>query len=300
MDAVEAQLKVAKIIAGVDGSMGVAAWPVGSGEHGIRVNADVLYPTASTFKIPILYSLYRMVDEGETDLDQRIEITDAHRVPGSGVLQHLRVGLNPTIYDLAMLMTIVSDNQATDILHQYVGVERLHADLDELGLSRIRVPLTCRELLYSIVGMDVSNPDHTYEMFRKRARAGEYDRNGLGWDDSEGSGNDLTPPDQMSQLCELIEQGVGLSETAREGVLDTMKRQTLNSRIPAGVPEGIDIAHKTGSLRGVRNDAGIVYSEKPYVISIFSKQLQDEDAAGRAIVEISRTIWQALGDKETA
>ncbi len=66
-----------------------------------------------------------------------------------------------------------------------------------------------------------------------------------------------------------------------------MKRQTLNSRIPAGVPDGVDIAHKTGSLRGVRNDAGIVYAEHPYVISIFSKQLEDEDAAGQAIVEIS-------------
>ncbi len=65
-----------------------------------------------------------------------------------------------------------------------VGVERLHADLDELGLIRIRVPLTCRELLYSVVGMDASNPDHTYDMFRERARAGEYDRDGLGWEDS--------------------------------------------------------------------------------------------------------------------
>lgn len=276
--------------------MGVAAWTVGADEPGIRVNADVLYPTASTFKIPILYSLYRMVDQGETDLDQRIEITDAHRVPGSGVLQHLRVGLQPTIYDLAMLMTIVSDNEATDILHQHVGVERLHADLDELGLSRIRVPLTCRELLYSIVGMDVNNPEHTYEMFRERAQAGEYDYDGIGWDDAEGSGNDLTPPDQMAKLCELIEQGVGLSAEARDGVIDTMKRQTLNARIPAGVPEGVAIAHKTGSLRGVRNDAGIVYAEKPYVIAIFSKQLQDEDAGVQAMVDISRTVWEALGD----
>ncbi len=298
MDTATAQSRVAEIVAGLDGSMGVAAWTVGSEDPGIRVNADVLYPTASTFKIPILYSLYRMVDQGATDLDERIELTDAHRVPGSGVLQHLRVGLQPTIYDLAMLMTIVSDNEATDILHQHVGVERLHADLDELGLSRIRVPLTCRELLYTIVGMDASNPEHTYEMFRERARAGEYDKSGLGWDDSEGSGNDLTPPDQMSRLCELIEQGVGLSDEAREGVLDTMKRQTLNARIPAGVPEGVTIAHKTGSLRGVRNDAGIVYAEQPYVISIFSKHLEDEDAGVAAMVEISRTVWAALGDEE--
>jgi beta-lactamase class A len=296
MDIAKAQAKVTQIVAGLDGSMGVAAWTVGSDEPGIRVNADVLYPTASTFKIPILYSLYRMVDRGQTDLDERIEITDAHRVPGSGVLQHLRVGLQPTIYDLAILMTIVSDNEATDILHQHVGVERLHADLDELGLSRVRVPLTCRELLYSLVGMDASNPDHTYELFRERARAGEYDPDGIGWSDEEGSGNDLTPPDQMARLCELIEQGTGLSAEAREGVLDTMKRQTLSARIPAGLPEGVIVAHKTGSLRGVRNDAGIVYADKPYVIAIFSKHLQDQEAGVQAMVEISRTVWRALGD----
>jgi beta-lactamase class A len=295
-----AQAHVEDIIGSLEGSMGVAAWPVGDDSLRITVNAGVLYPTASTFKIPILYSLYRMVDRGEIDLDRRIEICDSHRVPGSGVLQHLRTGLQPTIYDLAMLMTIISDNQATDILHQTVGVERLHADLDELGLSRIRVPLTCRELLYSLVGMNPSNPQDTYEKFMERAKAKEYDPDGLGWSDAEGSGNDLTPPDEMARLCEFIEQGVGLSETAREGVLDTMKRQTLNARIPAGVPEGVTIAHKTGSLRGVRNDAGIVYAERPYVIAIFSKKLADEEGAGRSIVEISRAVWKALGNGSAA
>lgn len=292
----QAQQEVEQIIAGVDGSMGVAAWPVGQPERSISVNADTLYPTASTFKIPILYSLYRMADRGEVDLDERITIEDSHRTPGSGVLQHLRPGIQPTIYDLAMLMTIVSDNQATDILHRLVGVERLHADLDELGLSRIRVPLTCKELLFGMVGMDADNPDHTYEMFRERARAGEYDKSTVSWSDEEGSGNDLTPPDQMAQLCEYIEEGRGLSDEAREGVLDTMKRQTLNARIPAGLPDNVIVAHKTGSLRGVRNDAGIVYADQPYVIAIFSKNLQDENAGVQAMVDVSRAIWGAFGD----
>jgi beta-lactamase class A len=79
-----------------------------------------------------------------------------------------------------------------------------------------------------------------------------------------------------------------------------MKRQTLNARIPAGVPEGVTIAHKTGSLRGVRNDAGIVYAERPYVIAIFSKKLADEEGAGRSIVEISRAVWKALGNGSAA
>ena len=294
------QQEIERIVAGIDGSIGAAAWPVGQPERMVGVNTDELYPTASTFKIPILYSLYRMVDRGEIDLETRIEITPEHRVPGSGVLQHLKPGLQPTIYDLAMLMTIQSDNQATDILHETVGVERLHADLDELGLPRLRVPLDCRALLYSIVGMDERNPEHTYELFIERARNKEYDYDGVGWQDTEGSGADLTSPRDMARLCELIEQGVGLSETARDGVIDTMKRQQLNQRIPAGLPEGIVVAHKTGSLRGVRNDAGIVYAARPYVIGIFSKNLSDEEAGVRAMVEISRAVWSVFGDEDAA
>lgn len=295
-----AQQEIERIVAGLEGSMGVAAWPVGQPERMLGVNTDELYPTASTFKIPILYSLYRMVDQGQIALDTRVEITPQHRVPGSGVLQHLKPGIQPTIYDLAMLMTIVSDNQATDILHETVGVERLHGDLDELDLPRLRVPLDCRTLLYSLVGMDETNPEHTYDLFTQRSRNKEYDEQGVGWSDVEGSGADLTSPHDMARLCELIEQGVGLSTEAREGVIDTMKRQQYNQRIPAGLPEGIVVAHKTGSLRGVRNDAGIVYAGQPYVIGIFSKRLSDEDGGERAMVEISRAIWGVFGDGDAA
>lgn len=292
----EAQRDVEGIVAGIDGSIGVAAWPVGNEQQAIRVNADVLYPTASTFKIPILYSLYRMVDRGEIDLDERVEITPEHLTPGSGVLQHLRTGLQPTIYDIAVLMTIVSDNQATDILHARVGPDRIHADMKELGLERIQVPLSCRRLLYGLVGMDADNPEHTYAMFRQKARAKEYDESTVVWSDEEGSGNDLTPPDQMGKLCQYIHEGVGLSPESRDGAIDVLKRQTLNARIPAGVPDHVDIAHKTGSLRGVRNDAGIVYADQPYVISLFSKHLADERAGDAALVQISEIIWGAFGD----
>ncbi|HEX2282154.1 MAG TPA: serine hydrolase [Thermomicrobiales bacterium] len=293
-----AQREIERLAAAVDGQFGVAAWPVGSPEQAIGVDPDGLYPTASTFKIPVLYSLYRMVDNGEVNLDDRLPITNDHLTPGSGVLQHLRVGIEPTIYDLAMLMTIVSDNQATDILHAMVGPERIHRDLKELGLTNIRVPMDCRGLLYSMVGMDVNNPEHTYEMFLERGRVGEYDYSGLAFEEDLDSGNDLTSPRDMARLCEYIEQGRGLSEESREGVVDTLCRQQLNNRIPAGLPHGTICAHKTGSLKGVRNDAGIVYAKQPYVIALFSKSLKDERAGEQALVDISAAIWEAFGGEQ--
>ena len=66
------------------------------------------------------------MDQGKVDLNQRVELTDAHRTPGSGVLKEMGAGLQPTIHDLAMLMIIISDNTATDILYNLVGRANLN------------------------------------------------------------------------------------------------------------------------------------------------------------------------------
>ena len=259
--AADAQRELEQLVAGVDGSVGVAAWPVGKPEQAIGVNMDVLYPTASTFKIPLIYALYQMTDRDEISLSKRITIQESDRTPGSGVLQDLDPGLSPTIRDLAVLMTVVSDNEATDLLYNIVGANRIHAALDNLQLTKTRVPMNTRGLLFDYVGLDANNPEHTYDEAIRRMRADEFNYEGAAWSDKEGSGNDLTTPREMTALCDAIEQGIGLSSSSREGIIDIMKRQKFNERIPAGVPEKIQIAHKTGSIKGVRNDAGIVYAD---------------------------------------
>ena len=299
--AAAAQTEIERLAAGAQGSIGMAAWPVGSPERAIGANLDELYPTASTFKIPLLYELYRMADRGEVSLTERVTIKTRHRVPGSGVLQDLDPGLRPTIRDLAILMTVVSDNEATDLLYAIVGANRVHAGLRELGLTRMHVPLDCRALLYDYVGMDPANPEHTYALFDERARAGEYNREGKAWSDLEGSGNNLSTPREMAALCDAIERGVGLSAAGRAGVIDIMKRQKYADRIPAGLPENVVVAHKTGSIKGVRNDAGIVYaSSGPYVIALFSKHLANERNGVSTLAELSRHAWQAFGDNDSA
>jgi beta-lactamase class A len=295
-NAADAQRELERLVTEVDGSVGVVAWPVGKPDQAIGVNADELYPTASTFKIPLLYALYQMTDRNEIDLAKRVTIEVSDRVPGSGVLQDLDPGLSPTIRDLAVLMTVVSDNEATDLLYNIVGTSRIHAALDTLGLTRTRVPMNTRALLFDYVGLDANNPEHTYEESIRRMRADEFNYEGAAWSDQEGSGNDLTTPREMTMLCDAIEQGVGLSAAAREGIIDIMKRQKFNERIPAGVPEKIEIAHKTGSIKGVRNDAGIVYAPAgPYVIGLFSKRLEDEKAGVACLAELSRVVWETFG-----
>lgn len=292
-----AQGRLEERIAEVSGSIGVAAWSVGSPERIIGHNLDELYPTASVFKAPLLYALYQMVDRGEIDLNRRARIEEQHRVPGSGVLQDLDPGLEPTIRDLAMLMIVVSDNEATDLLYNIVGTERIHASLDALDLRRTRVPMTTRQLLYDLVGLDASDPSATIAEFRQRSRNRQYNYDGAAWSDREGSGNDLTTPREMARLFDAIEQGVGISAAAREGIIDILKRQKFTERIPALLPEAVEVAHKTGSVKGVRNDAGIVYAPGgPYVVSLFSKGLQDERAGVMALAELSKIVWEAFGE----
>lgn len=293
----EATRSLERIIAEIDGTVGVAAWPVGKPDNVIGVNMDALFPTASTLKIPLIYALFQMVDRGEVQLSQRIPIEAQHRVPGSGVLQDLDFGLAPTVRDLAIFMTVVSDNQATDMLFNIVGSDRIHAAMDNLGLHKTRIPMPTRTLLYDYVGLNTDNPEHTYEMSVQRLRDDEFNFDSVSWSDQEGSGNDLTTPREMTLLCEAIEQGIGLSANSRDGIVDILKRQKFNDRIPAGVPSNIEIAHKTGSIKGVRNDAGIVYAPgQPYVISVYSKHLSDEAAGVKALADMSRVVWNIFGE----
>ena len=167
-----------------------------------------------------------------------------------------------------------------------------------MGITDIRIPIDCRTLLWRMVGMDETNPEHTYKLFLERGRAGEYDFSGLAFSEELDGGNDVTSARAMSRLCELIEQGKGLTEAGREGVIDTLCRQQHNTRIPVGLPQGTICAHKTGSLKGVRNDAGIVYARQPYVVSLFSKNLADERGGEQVLVDISAAVWEAFGGEQ--
>jgi beta-lactamase class A len=98
--------KINEIMGTIEGKVGVAARLLdGKGE--ILINATDIYPTASTMKVPVLYELYRQVDEGKIDLNQRVEYNDTHPVCGSGILQDLGFGLSVTVRDLAVLMTVL-------------------------------------------------------------------------------------------------------------------------------------------------------------------------------------------------
>ena len=272
------------------GVVGVSAKHLETGER-VSHNAETVFFTASTLKVPLLVELYRQVDAGIIDVHQRIDLTDALRVPGSGVLKELASGLQPTVHDLAMLMIIISDNTATDILYNRVGGDNINNTMRQLGLTYTHIPMTCRELLYGITGLDTGNPAHTYQLASDRLKKREFVLEGEGFSEDK---SDVSSPNDMCRLLELIYDGDVLSPQSQEVVLDILKRQQLSTVIPHALPAGTAVAHKTGSYHTVRCDVGIVFSPTgPYTVAIMAKQMTAGDrlSVDASLAAVSRAVY---------
>jgi beta-lactamase class A len=272
------------------GIVGVAATQLATGRH-IGYREGELFPTASVIKLPLLVTIYEDALAGRIDLEERVTFRRDTNVAGSGVLQYLDDGLNPTIRDLGVFMMSVSDNTATDLLFDRVGKGRIEATMDRLGLPSIRVPFDIREMLMELVDMDHSQPGG-YDELRRRLRL------------SLGSGGrsmipeqaDRTTPADMCRLLELIESRAILDDESCTAILELMKRIQAATRIPGLLPKGTVVAHKTGSYRRLRNDVGIVYAPNgPYAIALFARELaRDNVEDDAALARISLAVYEEL------
>jgi beta-lactamase class A len=232
------------------------------------------------------------VDQGKIDLTERIIIEDRHRVPGSGIIQDLDAGASLTIRDVAMLMVTISDNAGTDILFDLLGTDAIQQAVKDLGMTSTSIPMGTWGLLCGLQNLNPDDPDLNYEKLKETLKSTDapWDANAF----KETPDNDITTPRDMLRLHEAIESGEGLSTAGQAGVLDILKRQKLSERIPSHLPTGVVCAHKTGSLRGVRNDVGIVYAPNgtSYALSILVKGAPDGVAGTRLVGDVSKVIYE--------
>lgn len=241
----------------LDGVLGVAILDL-SNEHTLLLNADEVFPTASSIKIAILAEFYRQVQQGKLRFTDSYTLQSSDLVGGSGIAGALTPGVTKlTLRDVAALMISVSDNSATNVMIGRVGMDNVDALLDSLGLKQTRLN---RKM------MDIK-------------AAGEGREN-------------LASPREMMLLLEALYRGKILNKQYTEDYFSLLSIHK-ESYIPRELPEDLRIANKPGELEGVRNDCGIVFTgTRPYIICVMSTYLRHERDGGDAIARISGETYR--------
>jgi len=283
---------------GLEGTLGVSVKHLGSGEYASH-NGGELFPTASVFKIPVIVEFFRQQEAGEVASGERKVLAESDKVPGSGILKELSPGLELTYGDLLRLMMILSDNTATDLVVEKVGMDRVNANLRRLGLEKTTLVADCRDILFDLLGLDdLPDEEKTLALFQAKVKGATSGGTwSLGVED-----NDVTTSDEMLRLLEMVVEGEAGSRESCDEILYIMSRcQTGSNRVPKYLPrEDVELARKTGSLPGVRNDVGLVTIRETgerYIISCFTKDAKDNLAAEEAIAVASKGVYDYFTKK---
>jgi len=241
----------------LDGVMGVAIEDLTSGDH-YFLHEDEVFAQASSIKITVLANLYLQAQQGNLKLTDSYTVQSSDLVPDSDIMGGLTPGVTRlTLRDLATMMVAVSDNSATNVLIDRVGMPNVNAMLDSLGLRHTRLRRKMMDLQAA----------------------------------KEGREN-ISSPHEMMTLLDAIYRGKVLN---KESTADFFSMLSTNkdSWIPRDLPAGLKIANKPGSLEAVRNDSGIVFVEgRPYVICVMTSFLRNEREGEEAISKISLAAWR--------
>lgn len=237
-----------------DGAMGIFIKDLNTGQT-FGVNADTVFPQASSIKIPILIELMRQAQAGKINLAERVEIHRAKLVDGSGVLQFFAEGGSAiSWHDVAVLMVVLSDNSATNLIIEREGMGNVNQMLSGLGLDKT---MLVRKMMDSA--------------------AEEVDR------------ENRSTPRQMATLVEELNGGKLLDTEHTKMALEILE-YPKDSPLRAGVQAGIMVAEKPGSLEGAQCDTGVVLLPgRPYIISVMTAF---NGASGdAAITEVSARVF---------
>lgn len=292
--------QILRLVQRIDGTFGVAAKHLESGQE-LLINGTVPFPMASVFKVPVLVEVMAQISEGRFSLEDEISVQIPDQHLGSGMLSDLDVpGIKLSVRNLINMMMKISDNSATDILVTKVGPENVNTRLQFYGIEGITVDRTCQELIleasgadpedYTGMGLDEvsktflqelrNNPQNSAEA---RARFSQVLK-------------DQSTPRAMNMLLEKIWKKEILDEAGCEHIISVMlKCQTGGRRIKGDLPQGVTVAHKTGTIGGTVNDVGILYLPENLghiVLTIFAKDTEDETSdIEDVIAQIARFVF---------
>ncbi len=253
-------------------TVGVAVYDLQS-KRTLLINDKVSLHAASTMKVPVMMELFRQAAAKQINLDATIPVKNefASIVDGSSYqlnasddsddFMYQQISKPMTIRILIERMIVRSSNLATNLLIEKAGAANVMKLMRQLGANDIQV------------------------------RRGVEDTKAF----RAGLNNTTTAYDLMLLLRAIAEQKVANARGCAE-MLAILQKQEFNEGIPAGLPTGTRVAHKTGSITKIYHDAGIVYvpKRKPYVIVVLTRGFAEEKRAHQLVAEISRQVYEAL------
>jgi beta-lactamase class A len=240
----------------------------GNAEWSFR--ADEPFHAASTMKIPVLIELFHQVREGKLKIDDPLLVKNEFHSLADGSIYTLdpaddsetdlykASGQTRTLRQLCELMITVSSNLATNLLIEKLGVDNIRATVHSLRAD----------------GMNILRGVEDGKAFTK----------GL---------NNTTTARGLQRLLDAIARGEAIDQESSREMIEILERQKFNEGIPAGLPSGTRVAHKTGEITKIHHDAAIVFAPKPFVLVILVRGLADTKDSAALMADITRQLYQA-------
>jgi beta-lactamase class A len=269
--------QLARISRESGGTISVAFLQVDTGASFYQDADERMHP-ASTIKVPVMIALFEAADRGQVRLDESVAVRNEFKslLDGSRFALDPKEDGDPDLYrslgrslplaELIRHMIVRSSNLATNLLIEKIGASQITDVTRRLGARELRV------------------------------LRGVEDQKAF----DAGMNNVATARDLAALLRALLPGGDAddvLSPGSRRRMIEILAAQEFNEKIPAGLPPGVPVAHKTGDITGTHHDAAIVFppGEPPYVLVVLTTGIRDEKVANKAISDVSRAFWERRG-----
>lgn len=255
-----------------EATVGISVRDLGSGTS-FDYNAGRVFHAASTMKVPVMIEVFRQAEEGKYSLDDSLLVTNEFRsiVDGSPYTLDTSDDSDAEVYAMAgsrvpirwlvERMITVSSNLATNILIDFVGADSVQSTIERLGTTTMHVYRGVEDLKAFDLGL-----------------------------------NNTATAEDLAVLMQRLAQGTAVSSTADSAMVEVLLRQQFRSIIPAGLPDDVRVAHKTGSITKIHHDAAIVYppNRSPYVLVVLTEGIEDGERSAQLGAEIAAAMHASL------
>lgn len=242
-------------------TVSVTYLPVGTPAGIVSVNGATQHASASMIKLVVLAALFDKVAAGEIDLAAQVEVKASDIVSGTGTVQDDGPGTYE-LQELARRMIADSDNTATNVIVDLIGMDAVNEEASKLGLTGT---VMARKM------MDMVAAD-------------------------QGMRNRMTS-DDAATILNLIATGKLVNEQMSELAMSFLLQQTINAGLTDAIPAGVQVAHKTGELNQAEHDGGIVLAAHPYVLVVMTEGI-DNYLGVSVIADVSRAVYVATNGSE--